>query len=190
MEKLESVGRRAVEQARQKQPREKLPNLELVDEEGAPFQPATTDYHLWIFFLGSFSPCCKAQLEAFALQQGRLQRAGLSCYFVSPQSPEQNGLLKQELETGWPLLSDAASTAARALGVGLELQPEDFDVFTRLGVFPTLYYAQAPFRTAVPSLFLADDEGRIIRSWIQESLWRRVDPDTVLEVLDKWRQTN
>lgn len=150
-------------------------------------RPRNTPFRLTGFFLGSYSPFCKAQLEAFISFEDELLQEGVECLFVSPQKVDENQALTRELSLNFPLLSDPGASVAVDHGVDLKLTAGQCRKVAGLGIYLALYHEQDPAVIPVPSLFLTDRNGTVLERWVDRRLWRRTEPKTVLEAVAHWK---
>lgn len=167
-----------------------LPTFELESSTGGRYRAelgGQTPFRLLAFVLGSYSPFCKAQLEAFAAEQRALCAEGIECVFISPQNSAENFELAREIGLQCPLLSDPGGAVAREFGVALELTEPQCRWIASLGIYLGLYHEEDPGVIPVPSLFLTDRRGILIGRWVERRLWRRSGPKTVLEAVADWK---
>jgi peroxiredoxin len=90
----------------------------------------------------------------------RLQELGYKLIGVSPDSPEQNAELAQDLGLEFPLMSDNGLAWTRRFGIVFEAE--------RRGRLP------------VPAVYLVDGEGTVQFHYVHPNYRVRLDPDLLV----------
>lgn len=155
---------------------QRLPDFDLADADGNAV--ASADFlgrpALWLFYRGNWCPLCMAQVKEIAARYRELAERGVQVLLVSPQPAGHSRQLAARFEVPMRFLVDAGNRAARALGIaaadgiprGMELLGYDSE-------------------TVLPTVLLADAQGRILWSDQTDNYRVRPEPETFIRVLDE-----
>jgi peroxiredoxin len=127
---------------------------------------------VFMFIRGNWCPLCMAQIRELAARYRELDRLGAKVVLCSPQPRRKMRELSRHLDVPFDFLVDDDARAARALGI---LHPGGLPV--GLEVFG---YEQ---NTVLPTVVIADREGRIIFSDQTDNYRLRPEPETFLAAL-------
>jgi peroxiredoxin len=151
-----------------------LPSFELVDYDGklVDSRRYVGAPVVFMFVRGNWCPLCMAQIKEIAAQYRELDRLGAKVVLVSTQPRHKVRDLSRRFDVPFDFLVDEGARAARALGIvhpgglpaGLELFGYERD-------------------TVLPTIVIADREGRIIFNDQTDNYRVRPEPHTFLAAL-------
>ena len=152
-----------------------LPEFVLEDADGA--RVSSADFRgnpvLLLFYRGNWCPLCMAQVKEIADQYRELDRRGVTVALVSPQPPGHTARLVAKFDVPFRFLVDRQGAVAENLGIaapgglpfGMQIFGYDSD-------------------TVLPTVIIADAEGKIILSDQTDNYRIRPEPATFLAALD------
>jgi len=151
-----------------------LPHFLLENDRG---EPVDVDRYrgapvVFLFFRGNWCPLCMAQIHEIAAQYRELHELGVKVALVSPQPHHNTAMLSKRYDVAFDFLVDPGTRAARRLGILHEA-----GVPAGLGL---LGYARD---TVLPTVVVADREGKILFSDQTDNYRLRPEPSTFLSVL-------
>jgi len=139
---------------------------------------------LYVFYRGGWCPFCSAELSGLAEIDTELYRKGIEVVGISPDSPEflQESITDQDL--GYTLLSDNKMEAAMAFGVAFRVDEETVRSLKENGMDIEERSGQSHHMLPVPSLFLADADGKIVFQYVNPDYRQRVDKSIVMAAVN------
>jgi peroxiredoxin len=115
----------------------------------------------------------------------RFTDKGASIAAVSPQTPGNSFKTVEKNDLSYPVLSDHKNVVGKEFGVVVTMPKDMIDAYQKLGHDLVKANDDDSYELPLPASFLIDQK-RIIRlTFIDPDHTRRVDPDDVLEVLEK-----
>jgi peroxiredoxin len=153
-----------------------LPDFPLEDESGADVSSLqfSSSPTLWLFYRGNWCPLCMAQIKEIAGQYCALQERGVQIVLVSPQSHARTRELAEQFDVDFTFLVDRDHRAARQLGI-------DHSYGTPMGMQMLGYDSE----TILPTVVIADGEGKIILADQTDNYRIRPEPETFLRAFDE-----
>jgi peroxiredoxin/uncharacterized membrane protein len=128
--------------------------------------------HVLVFYRGNWCPFCTAQIAELAGRYRELENSGAVTVLISPQPVAQHHKLAHRHAVPLQFLHDPGNAAARKLGIldawGLPLGMQ------------LLGYATD---TVLPTVIIADAQGRILYSDLTGNYRLRPEPDAFLDIL-------
>lgn len=151
----------------------KLPEFELIDSDGAPFQsqsllgaPAVI-----LFYRGNWCPFCVAQIAEMVARYKDLKALGINVVLISPQTDEASRKLSAKYDVPFKYLIDNGNALAEKLSIAVNN-----------GV-PVGISSEYPRDTVLPTLILTNASGTIIFSDQTDNYRVRPEPDVYLSIL-------
>ena len=152
-----------------------LPNFVLEEENGTPVDVGSLRGRpvLFMFYRGNWCPLCMAQIKEVAAAYGELERRGVQVIAVSPQPHGHTESLARKFDVNIRFLVDVNNRVARELGIAAtDGQPAGMEA---------LGYDQ---ETVLPTVVIADEEGRVLWRHETDNYRVRPEPQLFLDVLD------
>ncbi|CAM3815072.1 peroxiredoxin family protein [Parendozoicomonas haliclonae] len=154
----------------------RLPDLAFVDSEGAAvtLQQFAGQPVLMLFYRGNWCPLCMAQIKEIAKGYQALKDRGVQLLMISSQPHAETAKLASRFDAPMTFLVDKGNQAAQILGIahkdglpgGLQALGYDSD-------------------TTLPTVILADGNGRVIAADQTDNYRVRPEPETFLLWLDE-----
>ncbi len=111
---------------------------------------------------------------------GELRKLGYQIVALSPDRPERVRELQATKGFDYVLLSDSDLEAAAAFGVAYEVDAATLEAYRGFGIDLEAASGKTHHRLPVPSVFLADRDGRIRFSYADPDYRRRIPPGLLL----------
>jgi len=118
------------------------------------------------FFPGAFTPPCSNEMIALQDHLEDFEAAGASLFGISADSPFCQGAFREEHDIEFDLVSDMAGEVIDAYGLEMEI-PD-------LGLYGI----------ANRAVFVIDDEGTVVHSWVAEEPTNEPDYEELLAVVE------
>jgi peroxiredoxin len=118
------------------------------------------------FFPGAFTPPCTNEMIAFQDRMARFEDAGATVLGVSVDSPFSLGAFREEHGIEFDLISDMGRAGVDAYDIDIDIG--------ELGLHGI----------ANRAVFVLDDEGTLVYSWVAEDPTNEPDYDAVLEAVE------
>ncbi len=163
------------------------PPFELPDHNGKPVsQSSLTSNGLAVlfFFRGRWCPFCIAQLEAWNRLMSAVSRAGIAVAAISPMTPHQSFLTRDQHRLEFPLLSDAGNQVARKFGLVYSVPDEQRLTYRRTFVNLPFVNGDESWELPIPATFVVDRAGTIVYSSANADYTVRPEPLEVLSAVE------
>lgn len=153
---------------------DQFPTLPFLDANGEPvfsddWQGQKT---LILFYRGNWCPLCVAQVKELAERYQTIADRGYRVVCISPQSQEHTASIAERFSVPMQFLSDPQAQAADSLGIrhsaGVPAGMTGYDP-----------------DTVFPSIFVLDEQGRVVKTFLNDNYRDRPDPDALLATLEQ-----
>ena len=158
-----------------------------VDDEPFVFDPMNLDQPVvLITFRGGWCPYCNMHLAELRHVVPELKSKGVDVYFLSGDRPELlYASLKRETQDdieglGYTILSDADTSAARALGIAFRVDDGIFDYFEEKGRDIDGSSVQQYNALPVPAVYIIDTNGKVTYSFVEPDYKVRLPSEDLL----------
>jgi peroxiredoxin len=166
------------------------PPFELTDHNGVPVRLATlieSGPAVLFFFRGRWCPFCVAQLEAWSRLIPATSRSGIAVAAISPMTPHQAFLTRDQHRLDFPLLCDAGNKVARQFRIVYSIPDEQRAIFRRTFVNLPMVNGDDSWELPMPATFAIDRNGKVLFSSANPDYTIRPEPLEVLEAVEKAR---
>lgn len=152
----------------------KLPPFVLLDVDGAEFSEKdfTGKPTLFMFYRGNWCPFCVAQIKELVAQYKEIIAMGVDVVLVSPQSQQNTRTMAKKFDVPFKFLVDEDNRVAETF----EILNEDG---TPLGLGLLGYESD----TVLPTVFITDQQGKIVYVDLTDNYRVRPEPEAFLNVL-------
>lgn len=152
-----------------------LPELTFLDENS--IEVSNSDFKekkvLYMFYRGNWCPLCMAQIKEISSQYIELTNRGVEVLLISPQPVSHSVNLAKKMKVKFNFLTDKNNAMARLLKI-------DHQHGTPLGMEMFGYKSE----TVLPTVFITDENGKIIFLDQTDNYRVRPEPSTFIAVLD------
>ena len=153
-----------------------LPTFELEDENKN--RILSTSFlgnpSIYLFYRGNWCPLCMAQIKEIAAQYKELEQRGVNTILISPQPHKFSKALAQKHNLGFHFLTDAKNAVAKQL-----------NIFAQNGIPTGFQMLGYDSDTVLPTVIIADAEGKILFVDLTDNYRVRPEPETFLKVIDR-----
>ena len=166
------------------------PVFELPDYNGNPVTLASLTSNgpaVLLFFRGRWCPFCVAQLEAWNRLMPAIARAGIALAAISPQTPHQVSLMRDQHHLVYPLLSDAGNRVARQFGIVYSVPEEQRLTYRRTFVNLPFVNGDESWELPIPATFAIDRDGAVLFASANPDYTLRPEPLEVLGAVENAR---
>lgn len=138
------------------------------------------------FNRGSWCGYCRLELVALEQARSTFTKKGAQIVSIAPQSINANRELHDQLDLGFPTLSDPGARVASLYGLAYKL-PEDLrHIYDRTG--PDLASLNAAkgekaWMIPVPATYLISQDGQVDYTFFDANYRNRLDPQELIEAL-------
>ncbi len=166
------------------------PSFELADDKGQPVKLASLIANgpaVLVFFRGRWCPFCIAQLEAWNRLMPSIARAGIAVAAISPMTPHQSSLTRDQHHLEFPLLSDVGNKVARQFGIAYSVPEEQRKTYRRTFVNLPFVNGNESWELPIPATFAIDRSGALLFSSANPDYTIRPEPLEVLVAAENAR---
>lgn len=163
------------------------PDVNLPDASGAPVKLSD----LWqggplvvIFYRGGWCSYCNLQLHAWQQHASELKRLGTALVAISPQTPDHSLDTIERNALAYTVLSDSGLDAANGFGIAFTLPPELIDLYASAGTDIPVLNGNAQWVLPIPATYVIDRTGRIRFAHIEMDYRERIDPQSVIAIIE------
>ncbi|WP_394751214.1 peroxiredoxin family protein [Spongiimicrobium salis] len=128
---------------------------------------------IYIFYRGNWCPICVSQIEEIAGLYKDLEKRNVHTVLISPQPQKQTLIMAKKIDIGFHFLVDEDNKAAQQLGIA-----------ANYGVPFGFQFLGYDSDTVLPTVFITDEEGRILYRDLTNNYRLRPKPETFLDVID------
>jgi peroxiredoxin len=138
------------------------------------------------FNLGNWCPYCTTEKGVLSEYNQEIEKLGAKLCSVSPERQEIASQYQKEKQLNLCCMLDDGGKFARSLGIVFDIKDKNVvDAFRQSGLDFDKYYGQGNNFYIVPSTFIIDSNGKIIRSHISRDYKNRMEPSEILSCLKK-----
>lgn len=137
-----------------------------------------------VFYRGGWCHYCNLHLRGFQRRLQEFHELGATVAAISPQLPDNSLSTREKDELEFPVLSDVGNKVARQFGIVFEPSDELLALYRQFGhALEDFNGASGKSELPVPATFLVGQSGLIRLAHVDVDYTRRLDPDTVIEIL-------
>lgn len=140
------------------------------------------------FYRGSWCTFCNIELKALQQYNARFEEKGAKLIAVCPEKIE--GLKKSKRDHGidFQLLSDGETKVSEEYKLLFEFSDRLKKIYKDLDIDLKEYNANGLWTLPVPATFVIDTDGTIKSAYVEADYTKRMDPEEIVEVLNKIRR--
>ena len=137
------------------------------------------------FYRGAWCPYCNLELKALENIMAKIKKLGANLVAVSPNLSEKSSQFVAENPFSFEILSDEGNRVADRFGLVFTLAEEIRPIYKGFGVNLTEYDGNDSFTLPIPATYVVDRGGTIVHSFVDADYTKRMEPDEVVEALEK-----
>jgi peroxiredoxin len=123
------------------------------------------------------------QLEAWNAIYPLLQESGADLLAISPQTPHQAYLMRDQHRLRFPLLSDSGNQLAKQFGLVYRVPEYQREIYERAFINLPLVNGDSSWELPIPATFIVDRDSTILYSAANPDYSERPEPRAVLDFL-------
>lgn len=135
------------------------------------------------FFRGGWCPYCSATLEALEAVLPELSRAGGALIAMTPETGGRAVAMKHDCGVHYEVLVDVDLAIAMAFGIVFRTPQLYMELLQRRGIDLADRSGSPAWLLPIPATFLVDQDGVVLRSWVNIDFTQRAEPTEILEAL-------
>jgi peroxiredoxin len=135
------------------------------------------------FYRGGWCPYCNLELRAWRKALPELDAAGAALVAVSPERPDHSLSTAEKNDLAFPVLSDAGSRLAAALGIRFTLSETVRPFYERAGHALPERHGDGDWALPMPATFVVARGGRIEAAFVEPDYRKRTEPAAALAAL-------
>ncbi len=135
------------------------------------------------FYRGGWCPYCNLELKALQEALPEIKRLGAKLVAITPELPDASLTTKEKHSLAFPVLSDAKAEYAKTLGLVFTLPESLRPIYESFEINVEQHNGEGQFDLPIPATYIVDQEGKIVKAFIDEDYTSRMDPDAILKSL-------
>ena len=140
---------------------------------------------LIVFYRGGWCPYCNMQVRELAENYQALNSAGVQPVLISVDAPDKTALLSATYQIPFPVLSDPQLIAHQQFNVILKLDEATLVKYREYGINLSDWSGQEHNAIAVASVFIIDQQGRVLVSHTVADYSQRPSVEQLLELIEQ-----
>lgn len=137
------------------------------------------------FYRGGWCPYCNLELKALHSRLPEITQLGGQLIGISPELPDNTKDTIEKNGLGFDVLSDVGNKVARQFGLVFKLAPELRPIYEKFGVDLLKANGDSSYELPIPATYVIDDQGIVIKAFVDPDYTHRLDPDEVIAALKK-----
>lgn len=135
------------------------------------------------FYRGGWCPYCNFELKAYQELLPDIKALGATLVAVTPEKPDNSLTTMEKNALSFPVLTDEGNAFAKALGLVFELTGNMKALYEGFGLNLAEMNAASGWTLAIPAVYVAGADGRILFADVDLDYRRRAEPGDVLAAL-------
>ncbi len=167
---------------------EKVPELKLKNASGDEVSLASLHEKqpvVLVFFRGGWCPICSRHTAELIKAYPEIMELGAEMIGISPDSVESSQANVEKNKIGFPILSDADVSAAKAFGLAFKVDDATVTKYKGFGIDLEKASGQPHHALPIPAVYIVDKTGQIVFAHSNPDYRQRLDTKTILEELKK-----
>lgn len=140
-----------------------------------------------IFFRGQWCSFDNLYLQTIQERSWEMRRLNASIYAITPQTPDHCMTTAQKNNLEFDVLSDIGCMVSKKFGLVNKLPLNIVQLYTGINIFLPVYNGDDSYELPMPGTFIIGQDGRIAHSFVDPDFTRRVDPEYIIDELNKLR---
>jgi len=138
-----------------------------------------------VFFRGGWCPICSRHTAELIKAYPEMKELGAEMVGISPDSVESSKANIDKNTIGFPILSDADVSAAKAFGLAFKVDDDTVTKYKGFGIDLEKASGQPHHVLPIPAVYILDKTGRIVFAHSNPDYRQRLDAGTIVEELKK-----
>ena len=137
------------------------------------------------FYRGTWCPYCNLELQALSRINGEIEEKGARLISVSPETYKiaKESIVRNGITI--PIFTDLANKAASEFGLVFSLPRKYREIYKMLNIHLNRLNDDDSWSLPMPATFIISKEGVITSTFVNADYTKRMEPDDILEKLDR-----
>jgi peroxiredoxin len=128
------------------------------------------------------------ELRSLQLALPKIKSLGANLVAVSPQLVDKSAIVAKDNALKFDILSDAGNRIAGKFGL-VHTMPEKYrEMGKKFGVDIADYYGNDSGEMPLAATYVVDQSGIIVHAFIDSDYTKRMEPESIVQVLEKMNQ--
>ncbi|ANW95486.1 alkyl hydroperoxide reductase [Wenyingzhuangia fucanilytica] len=137
------------------------------------------------FYRGGWCPYCNLELQALNNILPQLKELNTSLVAITPETPDNSLTTSEKNNIEFDILTDFDNSYAKELNLAFELSDEIKTIYNNFNLNIEKHNGNTDYELPIPATFVVDTNGVILYAYTPEDYTTRLDPEVILEVLNK-----
>ena len=170
---------------------EKVPGLKLKNASGDEVSLASLHEKqlvVLVFFRGGWCPICSRHTAELIKAYPEIKELGAEMVGISPDSVESSQANVEKSKIGFPILSDADVSAAKAFGLAFKVDDATVTKYKGFGIDLEKASGQPHHALPIPAVYIVDKTGTIVFAHSNPAYRQRLETKAIVAELKKVHQ--
>ncbi|MEL7001337.1 MAG: peroxiredoxin-like family protein, partial [Bacteroidota bacterium] len=137
------------------------------------------------FYRGGWCPYCNMELRALQSVLDQVSDLGASLVAISPETPDNSLTTSEKNDLTFNVLSDIDNAYAKELGLVFKMPKNLQDVYHSFNLDVPKHNGNEDYELPMPATYVVNQNGEIVYDFVPEDYTERLDPEVVIDVLNK-----
>lgn len=142
------------------------------------------------FYRGGWCPYCNLEFKALSDVLPQIHALGARLIGVSPELPDGSLDTVDKYQLPFEVLSDVGNVVARQYGIVMDVPAIIRPLYLQWGLNVPAVNGDDSWELPVPATYVINSDGRIACAYINKDYTRRLEPDNIIDVLEKLATNN
>ncbi len=143
------------------------------------------DFLVISFYRGGWCPYCNLELRALQNILPQLEELNTELIAISPETPDNSLTTSEKNELSFSVLSDTNNLYAKSLGLVFQM-PEDLrELYHSFSLNVDAHNGNKEYELPMPATYIVNKHREIIYSFTPEDYTERLDPENILNIIQK-----
>jgi peroxiredoxin len=145
----------------------------------------TSDLLVLNFYRGGWCPYCNMELRAYEKLKSDFAEQGANIVAISSELTDLATQTSAKNSISYPILTDVNARFMQELGIAFKLNEAVKAEYINFGINLETIHGNQNYELPVPAVYVIDKERKIIFRHFEEDYTTRLEPQTLLEFLQK-----
>ncbi|NEP04203.1 MAG: AhpC/TSA family protein [Okeania sp. SIO2G4] len=137
------------------------------------------------FYRGGWCPYCNMELRGLQKYLPQITELGAKLIAISPETADNSLSTTEKNELTFEVLSDRGNQVAKEFGLVFQLPEELRPIYQSFGIDLPAYNGDESFELPIPATYVVASDGTIIHAFVNPDYTQRLDPEEIINVLEK-----
>lgn len=137
------------------------------------------------FYRGGWCPFCNLEFKALTDALPDIKRLGATLIGVSPELPDVARETVSKHKLPFEVLSDVGNNVANQFGLVMEVYEELRPLYLEWGLDIPSANGDDNWQLPIPATYVINLNGKVISAYVNVDYTSRMEPDAIIEVLEK-----